>query len=429
MKRLMLIRGFGRPEALALARSLRGFAEVVTVLVRLPRHGARPLPESDVLATLGPVLAARGMPEIVPVAFAYAREHPVDGVLTFSELTIVEAAAVAADLGLRHHSWDAVTATTNKYRQREKLCAAGVPVPAFALVDDADPQAALRSVPLPALLKPVRGTGSTATAKIDASEQLAGALAAVSPLHSRTLLWPGDEPQFLLEEFLRGEPSSDHPRLAPYVAVESIVQDGEPWHMGITDKLPQAPAFRETGHLVPSVRSAMSQRALTDVATAAVRALGLRDGAVQTEIQLTRHGPRVIEVNPRVGGSVCFNYSAAGDVDVIRECARVALGEQIEARRDFRRQAMIWCPQTPPRDVTLLDLAGVDSIAATPEIVEIWAATPPRFMRWQVAGPTGGTLLRSHSVHGDRDGVWGWLDHCSHLLRPVYADGRQALRG
>ena len=43
---------------------------------------------------------------------------------------------------------------------------------------------------------------------------------------------------------------------------------------------------------------------MLDIASMAIKALGVRVGFLHTEIKLTPDGPRIIEVNGRLGGSV-----------------------------------------------------------------------------------------------------------------------------
>ena len=66
---------------------------------------------------------------------------------------------------------------------------------------------------------------------------------------------------------------------------------------------------------------------MLDLATAALRALGVRTGGFHTEIKLTPDGPRVIEVNGRLGGGVPEMLLQASGESLMRLSMRVALGE------------------------------------------------------------------------------------------------------
>ncbi len=75
-------------------------------------------------------------------------------------------------------------------------------------------------------------------------------------------------------------------------------------HLAITGRFPLAPPFRETGFFIPASIAPGQQAELLDLAGETLRALGLEVGAAHTEIKLTSEGPRVIEVNGRIGGGV-----------------------------------------------------------------------------------------------------------------------------
>src|SRR5581483_1560873 len=60
-----------------------------------------------------------------------ARARPIDGILTVGDRPTVIAAAAARALGLPGHPPDAAAAASNKRQTRERLRAAGLPVPWF----------------------------------------------------------------------------------------------------------------------------------------------------------------------------------------------------------------------------------------------------------------------------------------------------------
>ena len=68
---------------------------------------------------------------------------------------------------------------------------------------------------------------------------------------------------------------------------------------------------------------------MLEVATAALHALGVRTGGFHTEIKLTPDGPRVIEVNGRIGGGVPEMLFEASGVSIFNLSMRVALGEPV----------------------------------------------------------------------------------------------------
>lgn len=98
----------------------------------------------------------------------------------------------------------------------------------------------------------------------------------------------------LVEEYLVG----------PEVSVESLSYHGETVLLGVTDKmLGPHPCFFERGETFPSVLPPELTQACADVARAAPEAVGHDFGAARVEVKLTAKGPRLIEVNARMGGA------------------------------------------------------------------------------------------------------------------------------
>ena len=63
---------------------------------------------------------------------AFAEKHPIDAVVAVDDQATLAAAAIGHALGLRHNAPDAVYATRNKYRARERIARAALPSPASA---------------------------------------------------------------------------------------------------------------------------------------------------------------------------------------------------------------------------------------------------------------------------------------------------------
>ncbi len=73
----------------------------------------------------------------------------------------------------------------------------------------------------------------------------------------------------------------------PYVSVESLVVDGQPFTLGVTGKFPLRPPFREQGQFIPSQLPESEHAAVARLASHAATALGVWRGLVHTEIKLT----------------------------------------------------------------------------------------------------------------------------------------------
>ncbi|MFD0385250.1 ATP-grasp domain-containing protein [Streptomyces stramineus] len=171
------------------------------------------------------------------------------------------------------------------------------------------------------------------------------------------------EDVYLLEELLvGGEGWHADDRYADYVSVESLVQDGEVHHLGIVDKLALRHGYTEEGHVFPSALSPARQDAVTEHAGAAIRALGLRDGAVHTEVKLTPDGPRCIEVNARLGGPMGQIFGTASDHDIVASILRITAGLPVSPQANPLRAVCVRTipgPDRPMRIGHIADLAEV----------------------------------------------------------------------
>src|SRR5688500_14539060 len=97
----------------------------------------------------------------VEAVVAAAADRPVDGVIAVGDRPVVLAARVAEALGLPWHPPHAARASAHKRLSRERLAAAGLPIPGYiSTTVDADPIGIARQARYPAVIKPVSLSGS-----------------------------------------------------------------------------------------------------------------------------------------------------------------------------------------------------------------------------------------------------------------------------
>jgi biotin carboxylase len=296
----------------------RGAASVGEISVGLAGLGTIVFLVADSAHTrrVAPLLAELG--RVVPLT----GDRPADldrvralapaAVLTFSEPMLPAAAWLAASLGLPGHPVAATGWLTNKIRQRERLSAASVDQVRSRPVRSVVRWPAVRDfVGLPAVIKPVYGEGSrnTHVVRDDAA--------------ARNLLATLDA-EVVVEELLVGRPSAP---FGDYVSVESLCGPRGIHHIAVTGKFPLAPPFRETGRFWPAAIPAADHAVVTDLVTRALHALEVGVGLTHTEVKLTEAGPRIIEVNGRLGGHVNGLARQACGIDLVRLAGRLALGQ------------------------------------------------------------------------------------------------------
>lgn len=163
-------------------------------------------------------------------------------------------------------------------------------------------------------MKPRRGDGSRFVARAYGDEDVGRQV--------RGLMAQG-ACELVMEEELVGVVRAGR---GDYVSVESVARDGRIEHWGVTGKFPLVSPFRECGEFLPSGVEPSLEAEICNVATQALVALSARDGVFHTELKLCAEGPRIIEVNGRLGGMVAQLYRRAGRGDLMRAAIEVALG-------------------------------------------------------------------------------------------------------
>ncbi|WP_203789416.1 ATP-grasp domain-containing protein [Paractinoplanes rishiriensis] len=335
-------------------------AATIQDVVAATRGLAEPVflaPDTPFNRTMAPMLGALGA---VDADIRSARAAGLAGVLTYSETQLTLTCRLATELGLPFHRPRTVEQLTSKLAQRRSLAAAGVETVRVARIDRVgDWPAAVAQVGLPLVLKPCRGQSSAHTHLIEdtrAGERLVRLILAESP--------PGTV--LLAEEFLAG---LDCAPLGDYVSVESVVQDGHPVHIAVTGKLPLARPFRETGQFWPAALTKSNQDAVRARTSAAIRALGVRDGVTHTELKLTAGGPRLIEVNGRLGGNINELSLRAGGPDLARAAASIALSRPVVvAPHTPDRVHFQLTHPAPDRVGELVRVTGVERVRAHPAV-------------------------------------------------------------
>lgn len=365
------------------------------------------VPDTAHVAAMRPVLAqlgavrdlsgdARNDAEVV-------RELAPDALVTFSERLIRTTAKLARAAELPYHSPDTALLLTDKTRQRAALRAAGVDDVRTAPLDSlADWPAALALVGLPAVVKPVRGAGSRHTHPVHDEEE---ALRVLTEVFADLPPAPSGEPRLTMEEMLVGR---DRLPLGDYASVESLCGPEGVTHLAVSGKLPLVAPFREPGRYWPTQLPDDERRAVLDLVTRALEALGVRHGLTHTEVKLTPEGPRLVEVNGRIGGHVNGLARTACGVDLVHAAVLQALGRPTGLgplrpdRVHFQHNGL--APVRPCR------LVSVDGAAAVRAMAGISGYRS--FVRPDERLP-GGVMTRELDV------LWGVADTHEEMVRVV----------
>jgi biotin carboxylase len=306
----------------------------------------------------------------------FASAHRVDAVVAADDDGAPLAAAVGEALGVAHNPVDSVRVTTDKLATRRALRAAGLRAPRFWSAARAEPARDVASrVEYPCVLKPRHLSGSRGVMRVDDEEAFLRAharLAAILDELGAPRRPERDSPghDILVERFVPGDE----------VALEGLLERGVFRPLAFFDKPDplDGPFFEETIYVTPSRHAPQVQNEVIETTRAAVKAFGLRHGAVHAELRVNAEGAWLLEAAPRSIGGLCSRALAFGDGSVSLEevLVRNALGENTEhCRRERRASGVMMIPIR--RAGILRSVAGVEAARAVPGVSDIRITVAP----------------------------------------------------
>jgi carnosine synthase len=243
-----------------------------------------------------------------------------DGVLTFWEDSVPVVARVAAALGLPGNPVEAVDAARSKLQTRQLSARLGLPTPRAHRVRSLDElYAAAADLGFPAVVKPEYGALAAGCMRVDSSESLPDIYKLVSSVvnaETDAIFRAGND--LLLEEYLDGVEFD----------VDIVFENAECVFSSVSQNWPTAePSFQETGLHCPPDHSRRAVRELVAFCVHAAQAFGFRTGVLHIEGKSTSRGPRIVEINARMGGGRIHNIvEAVWGVDLVEAHLRSCLG-------------------------------------------------------------------------------------------------------
>ncbi|HET6208925.1 MAG TPA: ATP-grasp domain-containing protein [Jatrophihabitans sp.] len=260
------------------------------------------------------------------------QDEPFVGVLCWDEARIHAAAQVAQALGLPNGDPAVIGRLRDKGQTRQALAAAGLAQPrSIPVATLAQALAAAEQVGYPAILKP-RGLGaSLGVIRVNDADQLRARFDFTFNTRSPE---PEDvlaEERVLVEECVTGEE----------ISVDAVITGGKTAALFIARKVVGYPPYaEEIGHYVSADDPLLTDPVLTELLQACHTALGFTDGWTHSEFMLTESGPKVIEVNGRLGGDLIPKLGMlATGIDPGVTAARAACGLPVQVSPTRRRTA------------------------------------------------------------------------------------------
>jgi biotin carboxylase len=271
-------------------------------------------------------------------------------------------AHVAEAFGLRGSSPEAAGTARHKYRMREALCRHGVAHPRYARATSREELfAAADAIGYPLIYKPVAASSSKGVLRIDDPQELRPAYEvmqryATPEADAMFSFYAGE---YVVEEFMTG----------PEVSVEGVVFDGAVSIVGITEKLATPEGFIEYQHAFPARLPAEDVAAIEDISVAALQAVGLDNCGFHVEVMRTPEGPKIVEVNGRLGGDLITTHliPLSTGIDIVAAALKVALGEGPDLEPRHARGACARFLLTH-RDGVVVDWQGTDRVGLLPGV-------------------------------------------------------------
>ncbi|MGW2542512.1 ATP-binding protein [Kitasatospora sp. NPDC001574] len=257
--------------------------------------------------------------------------------MTWDEFAQHTAAHLAGRFATFGNSTATAHACRNKAAGRAAFAATGVPSASSVRADTLDQaHAAAADIGYPVVLKPAAAAGSIGVSLATTPDDLPTAFdlaAKAADEAERTTGRCG----VLVEEYLDG----------PEISVECVTARGVTTPVAVTRKrLGPPPYFEETGHSVEAGDPLLSL--VGPVAVQALHAVGYANGISHVEMRLTGSGPRLIEVNGRLGGDLIPHLvREATGIDLPLAAADIALGLRPDITPTRRRAAAVHMAYAP----------------------------------------------------------------------------------
>lgn len=271
--------------------------------------------------------------EMLEAARRLHERDPLDGVLCWDEARIIATSKIAQALGLPGSDPEVVLACRDKHLTRQRLAEAGIAQPRSIVVDTLEQaRQAAAEIGYPVVLKP---RAIAASLGVVLAQDEAGLLEHFA--FARETMVPGalayDELAVLVEEYADG----------PEISVDSAVFHGRVHPICLAHKeLGYPPYFEEIGHLVDGAEPMLSDPGLIAALEQAHAALGFTDGMTHTEYRLTPSGPKLIEVNARLGGDLIpYLGMRATGIDPGLAAAAIACGQEPDVTSDRKLFAAV----------------------------------------------------------------------------------------
>ncbi len=335
----------------------------------------------------------------VAALIAFLREQHrllhFDGVLTICDYYIDTARQVADALDLPCPFPTTVSRIRNKGLLRRTLDSAEIENPAYQLVGSWHAaQTAALTIGYPLVIKPTDLASSAYVRLVRNEAELYESYTTLQSFERNFRDQPRDR-TILLEAYMHG----------PEVSVEACTFAGETTIIGITDKgITAEPYFIEDSHMFPAALSVTEHQAVSQLVVAALLAVGFDHGISHTEVKLTLAGPRIVEINPRVGGNyIAELVERVSGINLLNATIDLALGQRpnLHPHETGVASAAIQF-LVPERGGELRAIHGQTALASAPHVARWTLTATPGSV---IAPPIDNACYLGHVVAVDATGL------------------------
>lgn len=250
------------------------------------------------------------------------------GVGTFFEHVVTQTADIAAALGLIGAPADAARrSSSNKLLMRRTCRDAGIRTPRFSVLSSvtaATLKEAIQRVGVPCVLKPIFGSESYGTVKIEEGCVVEDIISEVTgnTEEEKKEVFKNFAGVFILEEYIPG----------PVVSIDGIIQNGTINIIGSVEFImgPE-PRFTQEADYIPARFGSETMSAAYNMTRSIITATGLNNCGFHCELRIDPvHGPILLEIAARLpGGPLQPGHLEATGVNLTNNMLDVWLGNSV----------------------------------------------------------------------------------------------------
>ena len=289
-----------------------------------------------------------------------AKEIEVDGIMTRWDAGVPIMASVSQNLGFRTIPPESAQILRYKHEMKYFFKDKGLPTSEFLVVNTLqEGLGAAEKIGYPIVLKPSLGYGSWGVTMIKSEIELKEKFKRILNLSIQEFV----SDQLLIEEYLQG----------PELNVDSIVYQGKVIFANICEKplIDDTQGFAEVEFITPSRFNEGEIDKILSINQLLVEELGIYNSVLHVEMRLTAQGPKILEINPRLGGGkIPTIIKMSSGVDLELAAIKLALNERPEVnvnREVYSGFRVIY----PTKSGILQSVKGLDKARMIQNVTEI----------------------------------------------------------